>query len=205
MTVQELLKSVNKKLFIEYYIDYAGHPSNRRTRKIISNYYDQLIKTDVVPDNNKIIFSVKCAGEITLDTFMVLRNTLEEDRPEHYSIDFEDPIKVLGYSISKACKHYIGYDIQYAAAIFYELSFFGYSLNTQRKKQSSLIDEINKAVEEIENEKVKFNTLEEIWDRLDYKDPRRESEKIFDDKEMELNNDYQVKIRRELYNLEMSY
>lgn len=205
MTAQELLKSVNKNNFIEYYIDYAGHPKNKRTRKMVSNYYDQLVKADVTPDDNKIIFSVKCAGEVTLDTFMVVRDTLEEDRPEHYGLDFEDPIEVLGYSISKACRHYINYDIQYAAAIFYELSFFGYSLSSQKKRQSSLMDDINKAVEEIENGAAKFSTLKEMWDKLDYKDPRSEPEKIFDDKEMELDGEYQTRIRRELYNLEMNY
>lgn len=206
MTVQELLKSVNREEFIKYYIGYCGYPRSAQKKKLVGTFYDELVTYPAAIDSSMIVFAIPSFDSDLLDSFLINRSDLKKwGRIETYSYETTCAQKILGYSVSESCRHYLRDDIRYAAGIFYELSYFGYTLSIQNTEASSFLDDITKSVKEIEDGSAKLIPAEEIFEKLGYTDTRTEEEKKFDIKEAKLHSKFINKLKTELYKLELTY
>lgn len=206
MTVQDLLKSVDKDKFINYYIEYCGYPKSAKKKQIVGNFYDELINCEITENNKMIVFALPTLDSNLLDSFLVNRADLKKHgRIETYAYELSAAQDVLGYSISRACQHYLGDDLEFASAIFYELSYFGYTLKTQNDKTNDFLDSINKSIEEIKNGTADLISSDKVFKDLGYVDSRTEEEKKFDSTEAKLHCKFINNLRKELYKLELSY
>lgn len=206
MTVQDLLKSVDKDSFIDYYIEYCGYPKSVRKKQIVGNFYDELINCKVAEDTETIVFAIPTLDSNLLDSSLVKRADLKKHgRIETYAYEASNAQDVLGYSVSKACQHYLHDDLEFAAGIFYELSYFGYTLKTQNDRANDFVDSINQSVEEIKNGTAKLISSDEVFKDLGYVDTRTEQEKKFDMIEAKLQCKFINNLKKELYRLELSY
>lgn len=205
MTVQELLKSLDKKKFIKYYVEYSKKADCKADKVLVEHYFDQLLNIEVHEDANSIVFAVPCLESELLDSFIVYKKDLKKRRVETYGYEISKPSEVLGSCISNACRHYVDNDMKYAAAILWELSFFGYSLEAQEESSKKFVDEINTSVKEIKDGTANLKRIEDLFEELGYKDERTKQEKEFDLKVTTLTGKYHMKLLKELYKLELSY
>ena len=200
------MKSVDKDRFINYYIKYCGYSKSAKKKQIIGNFYDELINCEVAKDNKIIVFALPTLDSNLLDSFLVNRAALKKrGRIETYAYELSAAQDVLGYSISKACQHYLCDDFKFASAIFYELSYFGYTLKTQNDETNDFLDSINKSIEAIENGTAALISSDEVFKDLGYIDSRTEAEKKFDKIEAKLHCKFINNLKKELYKLELSY
>lgn len=210
MTVQEFFNQLNKKEFVEYYLDYAkDHVSkNRKARKIINKFLDEIHDYSVKKDENKIIFSLKSINSTQLDSFFAKKSDFDKEEIEHYAYDFENVSDVIGYSISNACRYYIGNDYQYAASILYEMSFFGYTIKHQEDTVEEERNSLKEAVDDIEKQgETSLISFDELCKNLgfEYKDTRTEEEKQFDLSIIKNRIDNSTEVFKLLVELEKSY
>jgi hypothetical protein len=222
VTVQELFKSLDRDDFIKYYCQYddviAGkYETTEKGKKVVTELFDQLLAVKPIPaENNKnwIVFSIPEAGTISLNSFLVekddLLNPSEDGYIEHYGYEFDPMREILSYEVSKACLQYFNDPRQIAAAILYEMTFFGYSIEDQENEstglQNSLTEQVEEITETLENgDDSKFSSWEEVKDKLGWVDTRTEEDKAFERDMNTIEGEFYNKLLDRLYDFERAY
>lgn len=225
MIVQELFKSLDKKDFIKYYCQYECVLSNKyRTtkngKKIITDLFDKLCNADPIltsndDDNgmNEIIFCIPELGTISCSTYSVYeKDLLEPDDTgyvEHYGIEFDSMLKVLGYKVSDACLFHFDDPRLIAASILYEMTFFGYTLEDQEDEAKALLDSLHEQVEDIKEKEEKGEPIgipaDEVFNGLGWVDNRSEKEIFYQNKCSEIYGNCGIDLRDLFYDMERDY
>lgn len=222
MTVQELFKSLDKEDFIKYYCQYedvlAGkYEVTEKGKKVVTELFDQLLTVEPIPakeGKNWIVFFTPWVGSIALNSFLVEKNDLlnpsESGYVEHYGYEFDPMREILSYEVSNACLKYFDNPRQLAAAILYEMTFFGYSIDGQENEAAELLSGLHKQVEEVteavENgDDSKFSSWEDVKDTLGWVDTRTEEDKAFEQDMSTIEGEFCNKLRDRLYDFERAY
>ncbi len=212
MTVQELFKSLNKEEFINYYCYYDLSESDKyeiteKGKQVVTELFEQLLTAKPVENENGcIIFSIEQIGTEMLYSFLVHReDLLSSEEPEHYAYELSPMLEILGYDVSTACKHALGNDYRLAASILYEMTFFGYTIDSQEEETSDTLTSLNKSVQEIEEGTAELLTADEVFSNFGYEDTRTYFEREFDDDKYTIEGTYFVDMRTRLYKLEKEY
>lgn len=205
MTVQEFFKSLNREDFINEYINYCSYPKSATRKKSIRDLLSDLDNLEVTPDLSKIIFSVPIPGTHLLDSYFIHKEDLDKEEVEHYAYENIPMQEILGYEVSKACKHFFIDDYQFACSILYEMTFFGYTLDGQKEEVVKFSKDIEESLKEIESGDFKSVPAEEVFEKLGWKDTRAEFEKDFDIEKYKFEHEYDKNIKKSLYELEKKY
>lgn len=205
MTVQEYFRSLDREEFISAYIDYCNYPRSSARKKSLRNLLSNLDKLEVIPNPSIIIFSVPNPGSHLLDSYCINKEDLNKEKIEHYAYEMSPMRTTLGYEVSQACIYLFPYDYQFACSILYELTFFGYDLNTQNEEVTQFTNELEEQLEEIKSGEFKSIPAEEVFERLGWKDTRTEFEKEFDSVKNKIEWDFDNNLKKSLYKLEKEY
>ena len=204
MTVQEFFKTLDKDKFVKYYIkDYCNQRVTENRKMIVGNYVDELLSAQVKENKDMYVFSMVSMDSLFLNSFAVNRDDFGKEEIEHYAYDLEDPLDVLGYQVSKACKYYLKDDYRFASSILYELSMFGYSLKKQTDGAKDIISSVKEATKNIDISKL--TSAESLFKELGYVDNRTEQEKELDVEMIKIENYCTVESRKALCKLELVY
>lgn len=207
MTVQEYFRSLDREKFIKEYLYYCGYPKSTAKKNTIRDLLSKLDSLEIVVDPSKIIFSVPVPDSEShlLDSFFIDREDLYKDgRIEKYAYEMTPMQEILGYQISQACRYFLG-EYKFACSIFYEMTFFGYDLDNQKKEVTCLSSGLKKQVEEIKSGEAKLTPIEDLFKHFGFEDTRSEAEKFFDSEKFNIERAYSQKITETLYNLEKEY
>lgn len=215
MTVQELFKSLDKELFVNYYCRYEEDEKSKylttdKGKQIIIRLFNQLL--EVTPNENKdkcIIFSIPELGNERLYSFLVHEeDLLSNDKPEHYGYELTSMLDILGYEVSEACRYRLD-SLQLAASILYEMTFFGYDIEDQKDESQAILETLNEHIEEIENGTLKTISADEVFENLKYEygyiDDRSEQEKIFEEQCDIISGNSSQELRDLFYDMEKHY
>lgn len=229
MTVLQLFKSIDPDVFVEEYAKYEGLCEQVMFDKDVplenkGSVFSELMKNtkelfirirdEEIPKKNKresIVFSVPVEDSSLLNSFLVhkedLDNYIEEGNlPETYAYEFEDVRNILDYTVSEACRHIIDDDIRIAMSIFYEITFFGYSMDKRDDKIQSIGYELEEALKEIKaGNIIKYSSAEDVFSNLGVRDKRTDFEKTFDKEKAHVKNEYWKQVKSILYALEKYY
>lgn len=212
MTVQELFKSLNKEEFINYYCyyDLSGSDKYETTEKgkqVVIELFEKLLSATPVENKDEcIIFSIEQVGTEMLYSFLVHRDDLLNcEEPEHYAYELSPMLEILGYDVSNACKYSLNNDYKLAASILYEMTFFGYTIESQEEEASEITDSLTESVKEITEGTANLVSADEVFSNFDYQDTRTEFERTFDDAKYTIEGTYFSDVRSRLYELEKEY
>lgn len=224
MTVQELFKSLDKEDFIKYYCQYedvlAGkYGVTEQGKKIVTDLFNQLLTIEPTPtedDKTWIVFSIPDAGTISLNSFLVekddLLNPREDGYVEHWGYEFNPMPEILSYEVSKACLQYLIDPRQLAASILYEMTFFGYSIESQENEATDLRNSLNEQIEEIQNYEENggecpYVSADEVFRDYDLSSffNRSEEDKAFERDMSTIEGEFYNKLRDRLYDFERAY
>lgn len=207
MTVQEYFRSLDREEFIKEYVYYCDYPKSAAKKNTLRNLLSKLDNLEIIVDSSKIIFSVPVPNSksLLLDSFFIDREDLYKDgRIEKYAYEMTPMQEILGYQISQACRYFLG-EYKFACSIFYEMTFFGYDLDNQKKEVTCLSSGLKKQVEEIKSGEAKLTPIEDLFKHFGFEDTRSEAEKFFDSEKFNIERAYSQKITETLYNLEREY
>lgn len=229
MTVLQLFKSIDPDVFAEEYAKYEGLCEQIMFDKDVplenkGSVFLELMKNikelfihirdEEIPKKNEkdgIIFSVPVEDSSLLNSFLVHKQDLEEyieggNRPETYAYEFEDIRNILDYTVSESCRYMIDDDVRLAASIFYEITFFGYSMDKREDKIQSIGYELEEALKEIKaGNIIKYSSAEDVFSNLDIRDKRTDFEKAFDRGKAHIENEYWKQLKGILFGLEKQY
>lgn len=205
MIIQDLFKKVIKESeedFINYYLRHdEGVPSEDDLRNLLKEICECRIKED---EENNIIFSIPDIGGLSADSFLIKQSDLKKKSFEKYAYELCPMEEILGYQVSDACIGYVG-EFFYLASILYEMTFFGYSLNIQKRRINKEKKILEERVQEIKEGNLKLITLEELKEKIKFKDTRKVFEKKFDLNKLKIEGKFQKEILKELIKLELNY
>ena len=208
MNIQDFFRSLDKNEFIKHYLKYDENTHGSDENGELYQYFTDLCNyKELKPNSDKaIIWAVAELGTHLLHSFLIKEKDLyKKSLPRiTYAYEFCDVGEILNFEVSKACIYAFG-EFNYASAILYELTFFGYSLDIVEKTVSDKVSELNSAIEEIESGNVNLISGESVFKNFDFKDSKLNFEKAFDEKNNLLDNKiytYQIK---NLINLEKNY
>ena len=229
MTVLQLFKSIDPDVFAEEYAKYEGLCEQIMFDKDVplenkGSVFSELMKKikelfvrirdEEIPKKNKresIVFSVPVEDSSLLNSFLVHKEDLDNyieggNLPETYAYEFEDIRNILDYTVSEACRHIIDDDIRIAMSIFYEITFFGYSMDKREDKIQSISYELEEALKEIKaGNIIKYSSAEDIFSNLGVRDKRTDFEKAFDKEKAHIENEYWKQFKSILFGLEKKY
>ena len=229
MTVLHLFNSIDPDVFAEEYAKYEGICERVMFDKDVplenkGSVFSELMKNikelfvrirdEEIPKKNKresVVFSIPVEDSSLLDSFLVYKEDLDnyiegDNLPETYAYEFEDVRNILDYTVSEACRHIIGDDIRIAMSIFYEITFFGYSMDKREDKIQSIGYELEEALKEIKARNIiKYSSAENIFSNLGVRDKRTGFEKTFDKKKAHIENEYRKQIKNIIFGLERKY
>ena len=229
MTVLQLFKSIDPDVFAKEYAKYEGICERVMFDReiplenkgiVFSEHLKKIkdlfvhIRDEEIPKKNKresIVFSVPVEDSSLLNSFLVhkeyLDNYIEEGNlPETYAYEFEDVRNILDYTVSEACRHIIDDDIRIAMSIFYEITFFGYSMDKREDKIQSIGYELEEALKEIKaGNIIKYSSAEDVFSNIGVRDKRTDFEKTFDKKKAHIKNEYWKQIKGIIFSLERKY
>lgn len=228
MIVKEFLQSLDRNELVLSYMnyedfydrlrrDYPNEPIENllaltlKTQKNLEKFLVELMALEPAPNvDGSVVFSVKRLDERQLDSFTVLRKDIKSSNPqyEHYAYEFESWGNILGWDISEACKYAVG-EYPYACSILYEMTFFGYTQETQKNETEKMLNSIKESVESIEKESAEAKPWEEVKKDLGFLDTRSDAEKAFDEAAVKIEstayrNSHQDYMQQ-LFQLENSY
>ncbi len=210
MTVQELLRSLDRKSFIDAYLSYCDEPKSTKRKRGISNLLEALDLLKVIPDDSQIIFCEPIVGDNHLDSAVIkkeelLNTELENGKiPEGYAYEYDCMTDILGYSVSLACIYAFGV-IKVACSILYEMTFFGYDIAIQRENVKQKIEQLHKSIEEVHNDETKLVSFTDFCKKYGWTDSRKDFEKDFDTAKMLIDCESSKKLKQELCKLEINY
>lgn len=207
MTVQEYFRSLDREEFIKEYIYYCDYPKSAAKKNTLRNLLSKLDNLEIIADSSKIIFSVPVPDSEShlLDSFFIDREDLYKDgRIEKYAYEMTPMQEILGYQISQACRYFLG-KYKFACSILYEMTFFGYNLDNQKKEVTCFSNGIKEQVEEIKSGEAKLTPIEDLFKHFGFEDTRSEAEKLFDSEKFNIERAYSQKITEALYKLEKEY
>ena len=207
MTVQEYFRSLDREEFIKEYIYYCSYPKSAAKKNLIRNLLSKLDILEVAADSSKIIFSVPVPDSEShlLDSFSIDREDLDKDgRVEQYAYEMTPMQEILGYQISQACSYFLG-KYKFACSILYELTFFGYDLDNQKREVTHFSNELKEQVEEIKSDPTKLVPVDDVFEHFGFTDTRSKAEQLFDSEKFRVEGTYCQKIAEALYKLEKSY
>ena len=212
MTVKEFFNSLDREKFIDYYCQYENFCGDKyidviKHKAIIRNL---LAKFETIePKENTegcIIFALPDPGLVSLNSFLIHKKDLfSGEEVEHYAYELCPMQEILGFDISSACKYYLNDDYQFAAAILYEMTFFGYDVDAQQEEVTEKKEELNKIIEEIEESTAELLSIDDVFKDFNYEDPRNSYERAFDNERYRIEGEFYSGIRELLYNLEKEY
>ena len=208
MTVLEFFKSLDKKEFLEFYLEYDQHTGHNDSDGRLEKYFDFICNYTCLTSNDKkcIIFGLPAIGNSYIDSFLIMESDLyrKSNLPKmRYSYELSPLGEILNYNVSYACIEYLG-EFEYAAAILYELTYFGYGYEECTSNINDIKEDLNKAIDSIENGHTdNFITLESVF--KDFKDDREPLEVDFAKKMLELEGKFLIKLEKELIKQERKY
>ena len=229
MTVLQLFKSIDSDVFAEEYAKYEGLCEQVMFNKdiplenkgsvfleLMENIKELFIRIrdEEIPKKNKkdgIIFSIPVEDSYLLNSFLVYKDDIKnytkgKNLPQTYAYEFEDIRNILDYSVSEACRHMIGDDIRLAASIFYEITYFGYSLDKREDKIKKISYELEEVIKDIKSGNlIESYSAKDVFSRLEIKDKRTDFEKAFDSKKVHIENEYWKQVKSILCDLEKTY
>lgn len=210
MTVQEFFKSLDRDELVSEYLSYCNEPKSAKRKKRVNTLLDTFNSMQIKPNDSWIIFCEPSLGEQFIDSTVIKKEDLLDtevetgDLPEGYAYEFTSMSEILGYSVSKACIYAFG-KLKVACAILYEMTFFGYDVESQKEKVEEESQNIQKAVEEVEKGIAKLIPCDEVFKQLNFVDTRRDFEKEFDQKKAIIAHENSKKLKQELCKLEIHY
>lgn len=203
MTVQELLKSIDKDELVESYLDYCNEKITKKNKEALNKFFDNILSKEVVADDSQVIFCLHTMDSTYFDSFIVHRKDLTKNKIECYAYEFDKITDILGYSVSNACIYAYG-KYKVACSILYEMTFFGYEVEEQEKTVNKEIEELHRQVEEIKSGKVKLENFDNFLKRINYEDDRTSIQKEFDTEKIRLEHKYYKNLKKLLFKLELS-
>lgn len=228
MTVQELFQttldtSKRKEEFVKYYLRYIDNSIKGRNKKqkLLKLVNDLCTCKDVKINENSIIFFIPDYpthdNEDCMNNFLIHKDELFEQENivnygniQPYSYEFRPMKEVLGYQVSQACLHCFRGKYRALSSILYEMTFFGYSMESQEKNSIKEFEEINEKIDSVESEEtstfIDWTALEEsITKKHKIKFYKPMFEKVFDDRYQEIENIFLNSLTDILYSLERQY
>lgn len=228
MTVQDLFKTTlitdkDKNEFCKYYLRYIDNNIKGRNKKQkLLKLIDDICKcTDIKIDENSIIFFIpdypKQDKEDCMNNFLIHKedlfkqeNIIDPNNIEPYSYEFQPIKSILGYQVSRACLYAFKGKFRALASILWEMTWFGYDMESQQQKAEEELEILNNAVEEVENHpenlikwediKVKFEEKYKIKSKI-----KPAHEEFFDSEYQVAENIFYNKLTDLLYKLERWY
>lgn len=210
MTVQELFKNLDRDTFIDEYLNYCGQPKSAKRKERLENLLNAFNTINVTPNNSCIVFCEPIVGENHLDSTIIkkeeLLNTKVENGevPEGYAYEYNSMIDILGYSVSLACIYAFG-AIKVACSILYEMTFFGYTIDTQQENVKQEVEQLNRSIEDVHSGKAKLISFTDLCKKYDLTDSRKDFEKDFDTAKIHIECELFKKLKQELCKLEINY
>lgn len=229
MTVLQLFKTIDPDVFTKEYAEYDGICEQVMFDKdvplenkgivfleLLKKIKDLFvhIRDEEIPKKNEkdgIIFSVPVENSYLLNSFLVYKEDLEkytvgENLPETYAYEFEDIRNILDYTVSEACRYMIDDDVRLAASIFYEITYFGYSLEKRNEKIKLISYELEEAVKEIKSSNfVNYCSAKDVFSQFGIKDKGTDFKKTFDKEKAHIENEYLKRLKGILFSLEKKY
>ena len=210
MTVQELFKNLDRNIFINEYLNYCGEPKSAKRKARLENLLDAFNTINVIPNNSFIVFCEPIVGENHLDSTIIKKEELLDTKvekgevPEGYAYEFDCMTDILSYSVSLACIYAFG-AIKVACSILYEMTFFGYTIDTQQENVRQKVEQLNSSIEDVHSGKAKLMSFTDLCKKYDWTDSRKDFEKDFDAAKMHIECELFKKLKQELCKLEISY
>ena len=210
MTVQELFKNLDRNTFIDEYLNYCGEPKSAKRKERLKNLLDAFNNINVAPNNSWIVFCEPIVGENHLDSTIIKKEELLDTKvengevPEGYAYEYNSMTDILGYSVSLACIYAFGI-IKVACSILYEMTFFGYTIDTQQENVQQEVEQLNRSIEDVHSGKAKLTSFTDFCKKYDWTDSRKDFEKDFDTAKMHIECELFKKLKQELCKLEISY
>ena len=228
MTVQELFQTTldtnkRKEEFVKYYLRYIDNSIKGRNKKqkLLKLVNDLCTCKDVKINENSIIFFIPDYpthdNEDCMNNFLIHKDELFEQENivncgniQPYSYEFRPMKEVLGYQVSQACLHCFRGKYRALSSILYEMTFFGYSMESQESNATINMEEINEKIDSVESEEtstfIDWATLEEsITKKHKVKFNKPEFEKEFDGRYQVIENIFLNSLTDMLYSLERQY
>lgn len=210
MTVQELFKNLDRSVFINEYLNYCGESKSTKRKERLKNLLDAFNNINITPNNSWIVFCEPIVGENHLDSTIIkkeeLLNTEVENGevPEGYAYEHNSMTDILGYSVSLACIYAFG-AIKVACSILYEMTFFGYTIDTQQENVKQEVEQLNRSIEDVHSGKAKLISFTDLCKKYNWTDSRKDFEKDFDTAKMHIECELFKKLKQELCKLEINY
>lgn len=210
MTVQEFFKSLNRDELVSEYLSYCNEPKSAKRKNRVKNLLDAFDSMQIIPNDSWIVFCEPNLGEHFIDSTVIKKEDLLDTEvetgnlPEGYAYELTSMSEILSYSVSKACIYAFG-EFRVACAILYEMTFFGYDMESQKEKVEEESQNIQKAVEEVEKGIAKLIPCDEAFKQLHFVDTRKDFEKEFDQKKATIAHEISKKLKQELCKLEIHY
>ena len=228
MTVQELFQttldtSKRKKEFVKYYLRYIDNSIKGRNKKqkLLKLVDDLCTCEDIKIDENSIIFFIPdypthdnedCINNFLIhkDELFKQENIIDPNKIIPCSYEFQSMKTILGYQVSQACLHCFRGKYRALSSILYEMTFFGYSMESQESNATINMEEINEKIDSVESEEtstfIDWATLEEsITKKHKVKFNKPEFEKEFDGRYQVIENIFLNSLTDMLYSLERQY
>ena len=200
MTVQELFKSIDENEFLDLYLRNDNDTINlifnrditiEEKVKKIEKFKDTILNAlhlfrtlEIDKDDKYIVFAIpRFEGDTLADSFLVKKDELlypeKVDRIEHYAYEFSPHKEILSFDVSEASRFEIDDDVCLAVSIFNEMTFCGISEESHSNRVAEITEDINSAIEDIDNNSENFISSEELFKSLGWEDTRTEEEKQF--------------------------
>ena len=192
MTVQKLFKSIiseSEDEFIRFFIEKYNCGEIDSSIKysklydITKNLLESLCKVEKIGRNKDkfVVFSLPCIGNISnhLDSFVVKKDEIENEKAEHYAYELDTMKNILGYDVSKACLHFLD-EFTYASSILFEMTFFGYTIIDQEKNVKKEKRGLSQTAKELKEDKGELISFDDFMKKFNFEDKRTDAEKIFD-------------------------
>ena len=228
MTVQELFQTTldtnkRKEEFVKYYLRYIDNNIKGRNKKqkLLKLVDDLCTCGDVNEDESSIIFFIPdypthdnedCMNNILIhkDELFKQENIIDPNKIIPCSYEFQSMKTILGYQVSQACLHCFRGKYRALSSILYEMTFFGYSMESQEKNSIKELEDLNEKIdgieEPVENSFINWEALEEsITKKHKIKFYKPMFEKVFDDRYQEIENIFLNSLTDILYSLERQY
>lgn len=226
MTVQELFKQTlntqkNREDFCKYYLRYIDNniAGRNKKQKLLKLVDDICNCEDIKVDEENIIFFIpdypKQDKDDCMNNFLIHKedlfkqeNIIDPNKIEPYSYEFQPMKSILGYQVSQACLYAFKGKFRALASILWEMTWFGYDMETQQQKAEEELEILNNAVEEVENHPENLIKWEDIKIDEKYKIKSRVKpahEEFFDGEYQRAENIFYNKLTDLLYQLERQY
>lgn len=224
MTVQELFKSIDTDDFVEDYISFDKYfanmtldksimPAERiaqlmRAKQHIADAFDHFKELEGVVPGTDVVFCEPATPDDyeNVHTFVVKADELDayngKERLETYAYEFEEDKSILGYQVADVSRFMLD-NLRCASVIFYELTYFGYDVETRSKERGDVIESLKQAQKDIEE----GNTVpaEDVFKKLGWTDTRKPFEKKLEWDMMTAYSRYTQTARKKMFLTEQRY